>query len=123
MTTPAPPPPPVPGGAGQTITVNKDNVLEVRKIILSAAEDAQFKLFSLAHNLAVGAPAYDEISATAAAVWTANLLGNPDSHYARLMQYVDNVFELGRQLEDAAKQYGFTDDEIVASFQLQQNQV
>ncbi|MEV6228286.1 hypothetical protein AB0L88_10510 [Saccharopolyspora shandongensis] len=123
MTTPAPPPPPVPGGAGQTITVNKDNVLEVRKVILMAAEDAKFKLFSLAPSLGVSAPADDEISATAASVWTGNLLGNPDSHYARLMQYVTNVLELGQQIEEAAKQYGFTDDEIAASFQLQQKQI
>ncbi|MFI0468117.1 hypothetical protein ACH347_28885 [Saccharopolyspora sp. 5N102] len=123
MTTPAPPPPPVPGGAGQTITVNKDNVLEVRKVILMAAEDAQFKLHSLVPSLLVSAPADDEISSTAAAVWTANLAGNPDSHFARLMQYVTNVLDLGQQLEEAAKQYGYTDDEIAASFQLQQKQI
>lgn len=123
MTTPAPPPPPPTPGGGQTLTVNKDNVLEVRKIILSAAEEARLKLSSLAPNLVVRAPGEDEVSKTAAAVWTANLVGNPDSHYARLMQYVSNVFELGRQLEEAAKQYDYTDDEIAASFTVQQDQV
>ncbi|MCI2419242.1 hypothetical protein MOQ72_17485 [Saccharopolyspora sp. K220] len=124
MTTPAPPPPPpVPGGPGQMVTVNKDNVLEVRKIILMAAEDAREKLASLAPSLTVTAPAGDNISTTSAAVWTGNLVGNPDSHYARLMQYVTNVFELGLQIEQAAKDYGYTDDEIAASFQPQQRQM
>ncbi|WP_246155031.1 hypothetical protein [Saccharopolyspora hirsuta] len=123
MTTPAPPPPPPGPGGGQTITVNKDNVLEVRKVILAAAEDARIKLSSLAPNLIVRAPGDDEVSKTAAAVWTGNLVGNEDSHYARLMQYVSNVFDLGMQLEEAAKQYGYSDDEIAASFSPQQNQV
>jgi hypothetical protein len=123
MTTPAPPPPPPgPGGPGQTITVNKDNVLEVRKAILMAAEDAKFKLNELAPSLRVIPPATDDISLTSAAVWTANLLGNPDSHFARLLQYVNNVIALGDQVGEAAKQYGYTDDEIKASFQLQQTQ-
>ncbi|MGW1676732.1 hypothetical protein [Saccharopolyspora sp. NPDC002376] len=122
MTTPAPPPPPSPGG-GQTLTVNKDNVLEVRKVILAAAEEARQKLRDLMPSLIVSAPGEDEVSATSATVWTANLVGNQDSHYARLQQYVDNVFDLGRQLEEAAKQYGYTDDEIVASFNVQQGQM
>lgn len=123
MTTPAPPPPPPTPGGGQTLTVNKDNVLEVRKIILSAAEEARLKLLDLRPSLVVSAPGEDKVSTTAAAVWTANLVGNPDSHYARLQQYVDNVFELGRQLEEAAKQYGYTDEEIAASFNLHQGQM
>ncbi|MGW5648697.1 hypothetical protein ACWEV3_26720 [Saccharopolyspora sp. NPDC003752] len=123
MTTPAPPPPPVPGGAGQTITVNKDNVLEVRKVILAAAEDARLKLLALLPSLIVSAPASDAISTTSASVWSANLVGNQDSHYARLMQYVTNVFDLGQQLEEAAKQYGYTDDEIASSFNMQQRQM
>ncbi|MDA3643473.1 hypothetical protein LZ318_09170 [Saccharopolyspora indica] len=123
MTTPAPPPPPPAPGGGQTLTVNRDNVLEVRKVILSAAEGAKKKLRDLRPSLMVSAPGYDKVSSTAAAVWTANLVGNPDSHYSRLQQYVDNVFELGRQLEEAAKQYGYTDEEIVASFNVQQGQM
>ncbi|MEU6266775.1 hypothetical protein [Saccharopolyspora shandongensis] len=123
MTTPAPPPPPVPSGAGQTITVNKDNVLEVRKVILLAADEAHQKLRALQPSLVLYAPAGDEISKTSTSVWTANLVGNPDSHFARLLQYVENVFDLGRQLEEAAKQYGYTDDEIAASFNMQQRQM
>ncbi|TWG08972.1 hypothetical protein [Saccharopolyspora dendranthemae] len=117
MTTPPPPPAPGSGAPGQTITVNKDNVLAVRKTILAAAEEASERLNDLAPSLAVSPPAGDEISQRAAAVWTANLLGNPDSHFKRLQQYVDNVVALGEQLGEAAKEYGYTDEEISASFQ------
>lgn len=123
MTTPAPPPPPPAPGGGQTLTVNRDNVLEVRKVILSAAEEAQTKLWALHPSLIVHSPAGDEISKTSSAVWTANLVGNPDSHYSRLLQYVQNVFDLGKQLEEAAKQYGYNDEEIAASFSVQQRQM
>ncbi|GAA2779581.1 hypothetical protein [Saccharopolyspora taberi] len=114
----APPPPPGPGGGpGRTITVNRDNVLEVRKVILQAAEAARGRLRSLKSNLMITRPADDKISTAAAATWNANLLTNTDSHFTRLMQYVDKVEDLGRQVEEAAKQYGYTEDEIMASFQ------
>ncbi|MBQ0927278.1 hypothetical protein [Saccharopolyspora endophytica] len=118
MTTPPPPPAPDAGVAGQTITVNKDNVLQVRRTILAAAEDARERLYGLAASLQVVPPANDDVSKHAANTWTAYLLGNPDSHFNRLMQYVDNVVQLGEQLGEAAKQYGYTDEEISASFQL-----
>ncbi|WP_433869778.1 hypothetical protein [Saccharopolyspora sp. CA-218241] len=117
MTTPAaPPPPPVPGGAGQTVAVNQDNVLEARKIILAATHEAEERLGGLQWSLAIDPPAKDDISVAAATEWNRNLLTNPDSHYNRLMQYVLNVKQLAVQMEDAAKQYGYTEEEIRASF-------
>ncbi|TDD52025.1 hypothetical protein E1288_13400 [Saccharopolyspora elongata] len=95
----------------------------MRKVILMAADEAKQKLQELQPSLIVYAPASDDISNTSASVWTANLVGNPDSHFARLQQYVDNVVGLGRQLEEAAKQYGYTDDDIAASFNMQQRQM
>ncbi|GAA4860361.1 hypothetical protein [Saccharopolyspora rosea] len=124
MTTPAPPPPPpAPGGPGQSITVNKDNVLQARKVILQAVEHAHDRLEALQYDLAISAPADDRISSTAAAVWNGNLVLNPDSHYNRLRQYVDNVQKLAEQLEEAAKQYGYTEEEITASFNAQARQM
>ncbi|WP_249124191.1 hypothetical protein [Saccharopolyspora erythraea] len=98
--------------------MNKDNVLEVRRVILAAAEDAYDKLDKLRGELAISSPAKDKISSAAAATWNANLLTNADSHFNRLRQYVQNVADLGRQIEDAAKQYGYTEEEIAASFQI-----
>ena len=117
MTTPAPPPPPpAPGGPGQSITVNKDNVLQARKVILQAVEDARERLRMLVQDLAIYPAADDQISVTAARVWNQNLVGGQDSHFKRLMEYVDKVEALGKQLEEAAKQYGFTDEAIESSF-------
>ncbi|MFC7340830.1 hypothetical protein [Saccharopolyspora griseoalba] len=113
MTTPVQPP-----AGGQTITVTEDNVLEVRRTILSAAEEALHRLQSIAPGLQVTPPATDEVSRSAAAYWTAKLVGAEDSHFQRLLQYVDDVIALGEQVGEAARQYGHTDEEIQASFQL-----
>lgn len=114
MTAPAPPPPP--GGPGQTITVTPDNVLQARRIIGQAAEDAKARLHHLQHDLRVSPAARDDISTAAAVAWNRHLLVDGDSHFQRLISYVSSVEQLGNQLEEAAKQYGFTDEEIAASF-------
>ncbi|MFR9731323.1 hypothetical protein ACL03H_19005 [Saccharopolyspora sp. MS10] len=114
MTAPAPPP--APGGPGQTITVTPENVLAARRVIGEAAEDARKRLFQLRLDLRVLPAATDEISLAASQAWTANLIGDPDSHFSRLLDYVTNVQQLGEQLEEVARQYGIDDEEIEASF-------
>lgn len=120
MTTP--PPPPVPGGSDQTFAVDENNVLAARGVILRATEDARRRLEELRPALMIKSPAQDEVSLAATRIWNGNLQGNPDSHYARLMQYVLNVEALGVRLEEAARQYGYTDEEIAASFNVQDRQ-
>lgn len=112
MTAPAPPP----GGPGQAITVSPENVLQVRRIIGQAAEDARSKLQHLQRDLRVRPAADDDISKAAATAWNHNLSSAPDSHYQRLVSYVLQVERLGQQLEQTARQYGLTDEEIAASF-------
>lgn len=114
MTAPAPPP--APGGPGQQITVTPENVLAARRIIGEAAEDAKHKLRNLRTELAVTPAAKDDISTAAATVWNRNLIMGPESHFERLHAYVQHVEQLANQLGEAAKQYGFTDEEIAASF-------
>ncbi|GAA2357092.1 hypothetical protein GCM10009854_39240 [Saccharopolyspora halophila] len=103
---------------GQAITVTEDNVLEVRRTILAAAEEALHRLQSIAPNLQVTPPATDEVSRSAAAYWTHRLVGAEDAHFQRLLQYVNNVIELGEQVGEAAREYGYTDEQIQESFQL-----
>ncbi|WP_243792778.1 hypothetical protein [Saccharopolyspora gloriosae] len=114
MTAPAPPP--APGGPGQTITVTPENVLAARRVIGEAAEDAQAKLGRLRKDLMVRPAADDDISSTASAVWNKNLVVGPESHFERLHSYVLQVQDLANQLGEAAKAYGFTEEEIEASF-------
>lgn len=121
MTAPAPPPPP--GGPGQTITVTPDNVLQARRIIGQAAEDALERLNGLAYRMRVLPPGSDQISQASARVWNHHLVGAPDSHYQRLIEYVKSVQQLGDHLEDVARQYGITEDEIAASFQHHRRQM
>jgi len=120
MTAPAPPPPP--GGPGQTITVTPDNVLQARRAILAAAEEARDALVRKQPDLMVRPAAQDQVSTAASTMWTRKLLSEQDSHYNRLMSYVLEVEKLGHQLGETAKQYGFTDDEIAASFQTTERQ-
>lgn len=122
MTTPSPLPP-APGGGHRTFAVDKGTVLAARKVILQAAEEAKSALRELRHDLEIQAPAHDDISLAATRAWNGNLQGDPDSHYARLMQYVLNVQELGVQLEEVAKQYGYTEEEIAASFNVHDRQL
>ncbi|WP_460954742.1 hypothetical protein [Parasphingorhabdus pacifica] len=114
----APMPPPIPGGDRQSFVVDEENVLAARNVILRATEDARRRMKELQPGLMIDSPAEDEISVAAARVWNGNLQANADSHYARLMQYILRVEELGEQLEEAAKQYGYTEEEIAASFRV-----
>jgi hypothetical protein len=106
---------PVSGG-GPSIEVTPDNVLDVRRVILRAVEEARTRLEKVRHDLAIQRPADDRVSAAAAELWNASLITHPDSHLNRLMGYVHNVEVLAAQLEEAARNYGYTDEEIAASF-------
>lgn len=111
------PSPPTTGGPGQTFTVNEDNVLAARKVILSAAEDAMRKLDGMKFDLVIKPSAEDSISTPSAEFWNRSLLTEQDSHFNRLRQYVTNVLDMAKQVEEAAKQYGYTEEEIAVSFQ------
>lgn len=119
MTTPAPPPP----GGGNGIEVNKDNVLAARKVILHSADDAEDKLRHLRGTLAITNSPEDQVSVAAATEWNKNLVTDADSHFNKLNQYVRNVRDLAKQLEEAAKQYGYTDEEIATSLQAQNKRI
>ncbi|WP_258347719.1 PE domain-containing protein [Saccharopolyspora gregorii] len=114
MTAPAPPP--APGGPSQTITVTPENVLAARRVIGEAASSARDQLGRIRMDLRVLPAASDEVSAAAARVWNMNLLGSPESHYGRLLEYIRGVEQLGEQLEEVARQYGIDEEEIAASF-------
>lgn len=115
-------PPPEPANPARTLVVDRDNVLQAGKVVSEAVEAAYRKLDEIAVDLVIDSPADDRISTASAAEWNANLVGNDNSHYARLRQYVDHVRDLADQLRDAAEQYGYTDEEIAASFTVRPGQ-
>lgn len=106
---------------GPSFEVNEDNVLAARATILNAADEAMLRLGQLRYDMIMQPCGEDKISKDAAALWNDRLVQAPDSHASRLGDYIKAVQELGLQLEDAAKQYGFTEEEIEASFKATQS--
>lgn len=108
-------PPPAPPTA-MSLQVNKDNVLQVGHIIRIAADEAQLKLQDLIQNMWVRPCGEDVVSKEAAVAWQARLTGTPESYAARLLSYVQSVSDLADQLQETARQYGYTEAEVSNAF-------
>jgi hypothetical protein len=64
----------------------------------------------------LGVLGQDLVSEAATGEWAKILVSNDDSYSKRIAQYIDGLGKLADQLKTAAKQYGFTEDEITAAF-------
>ena len=107
---------PSPALAGISLQINKDNVRQVRATILHAVDHAKDTLSEARARMRLEPCAEDPVSEEAAAAWNARLVDAPDSYAERLQQYVDSLYHLCDQLEDTAKQYGYTEEEITNTF-------
>jgi uncharacterized protein YutE (UPF0331/DUF86 family) len=104
------------GIASGTFTVNRDNVLAAGRIIESQA-DALFDLWKdRVEDLRIDPPGTDEVSIRMANAWNDRLVEDEDSYKNRVKDYVIGLRKLAIQLGDAAKSYGYTEDEISAAF-------
>lgn len=104
------------GIASGTFTVNSDNVLAAGRIIESQA-NALFDLWKDgAKNLRIQAPGEDDVSVRMAEAWNDRLVDDEDSYKNRVKDYVIGLRKLAVQLGDAAKTYGYSEDEISAAF-------
>lgn len=102
-------------GSG-TFTVNKDNVLAAGRIIESQA-DTLFDLWkSRSRDLRVLPPGEDSVSQAMAQAWNDRLYEDEDSYRSRIQDYILGLRKLGVQLGDAAKAYGYSEEEISAAF-------
>jgi hypothetical protein len=99
-----------------TFTVDKDNVLAAARIIDAQADALQEKLRDAVENLKLEPPGNDAVSIRMAAAWNDLLLGNDDSYRHRIGEYVASLSRLAGQLSDAARSYGYSEDEISAAF-------
>ncbi|GGU18844.1 hypothetical protein [Lentzea flava] len=102
------------GPSTQSFHVNKDNVLKAGKIIQDQAKELRRALVSAQHNLRVyvDAKSAGEVSENIAGLWNRRLTTDDDSYVGRIEKYAESLENLGLQLKESAKQYGFTDDEI-----------
>lgn len=99
-----------------TFTVNHENVLAAARIIDAQADALQQKLRGAADALWLESPGNDDVSVRMAAAWNDLLLNNDDSYQVRINEYVASLRRLAGQLGDAARSYGYSEDEISAAF-------
>lgn len=102
-------------GSG-TFTVNKDNVLAAARIIENQAENLNRVLRINRRILRVRPPGGDDVSTRIAPAWNDRLIDDSDSYAERIQQYVAGLRKLAVQLGDAAKAYGYSEEQIEAAF-------
>ncbi len=102
-------------GGGQ-LTVNHDTVLQAGKIISDQFDQLNTITRGKLENMQVGVLGQDLVSLAATDQWAKILVTNDDSYSNRIMQYIAGLGKLADQLKAAAKQYGFTEEEITAAF-------
>jgi hypothetical protein len=106
------------GAGGVTsgqFTVNPGNVLAAGKIIDAQADELQDKYLPRLGGLYIDPPGHDRISDRMATAWNDLIVGNDDSYANRVRQYVESLRRLVTQIEEAAKTYGYTDDQIASA--------
>jgi len=103
-------------GTGRKFAVTKETVLQAGKII-TAQRDALVDSYSSAHReLRVELDAADAVNQDIANAWNSRLVDGEESYAGRVRQYIESLDNLVAQLRDAAAQYGFTEDDVKASF-------
>jgi uncharacterized protein YcfJ len=106
------------GASSQTFHVNKDTVLKAGKIIQDQAAKLRPELTEAKRTLRVhvdGASA-GIVSQDIASLWNKRLTTDHDSYVQRIAQYIENLEKLAEQLQQSAKQYGYTEEEITSVF-------
>ncbi|MCP2166180.1 PE domain-containing protein [Goodfellowiella coeruleoviolacea] len=103
-------------GSGKTVKVNPDNVLQAGKIINEQVESLRTTFDAASRDLIIDAPGGDIVSSEVAAAWNSRLAQADDSYAKRVQQYIDSLDKLCAQMREAAKQYGYTEEDITGSF-------
>jgi hypothetical protein len=101
---------------GVKITVNEHNIVKAAAIIEAEAQRFQKEITAIADDLYVKPMGGDPVSAEAARVLTEKFQKGEGSYVGRCEQRVQMLAELANQLKEAAKTYGFTEDEVKSQF-------
>jgi hypothetical protein len=104
------------GISGGHLTVNHDTVLQVGKIIHDHWQQLNEITLVKLQSMELGVLGQDLVSQAATTEWAKILVANDDSYSKRIAQYIDGLGKLADQLKTAAKQYGYTEDEITTAF-------
>jgi len=98
------------------VVVDKDNVLQAAKVIQDTVGTYRDAILQDFAGLAIVPPGNDPVSVQAAQEWSKKLLTDPDSYRARVNQYLGSLDNLVNNLITAAKQYGYTEQQITDAF-------
>ena len=106
------------GGAGSGIKlkVDQNNVMQAARIVMAEAERFRTQVEARRAGLKVYPVGGDPVSKEAARVLNQKFWGSPDSYLERCIDYADMLEQLARQLGEAAKTYGHTEEQIRIMF-------
>ena len=103
------------GPSTQQFHVDKDTVLKAGKVI----HDQWLMLDEVygdnADKLRIKSSG-DKITADVVEAWNDRLVFHEDSYANRIKLYLDSLKSLSDQLKASAQQYGYTDEEVMATF-------
>ncbi len=96
--------------------VSRDEVLAKRAALLAEADDFQQFLDSIWDQLRMEPMGGDPVSHDVARAVTYRMRDAEDSYFSVCQAWVNNLYQAAEALAETARQYGFTDEEIAASF-------
>ncbi|MGH3898440.1 MAG: hypothetical protein ACRDTA_09325 [Pseudonocardiaceae bacterium] len=102
--------------AGPAFAVSRDEVLAKHAALLAEADDFQVFLNHIRDQLFMTPMGGDPVSHDVARAVTARIRDADNSYFTVCQQWVDNLYQVATALAETARQYGYTDEEIAASF-------
>lgn len=102
--------------AGPAFEVSPAEVLAKRAALLAEADDFQLFLNHTWDQLFMTPMGGDPVSQDVARAVTDRIRDAEDSYFNVCQQWVDNLYQTADALAETARQYGYTDEEIAASF-------
>jgi hypothetical protein len=102
--------------AGPAFVVSRDEVLAKRVALLAEADDFQLFLNHIWDQLFMKPMGGDPVSHDVARAVTDRIRDADDSYFNVCQAWVNNLYQAAEALAETARQYGYTDEEIAASF-------
>ncbi len=102
--------------AGPAFVVNRDEVLAKHAALLAEADDFRLFLDRIRDQLFMKPMGGDPVSHDVARAVTDRIRDAEDSYFNVCQQWVNNLYQVAEALAETARQYGYTDEEIAASF-------
>lgn len=107
--TPAP-------ATGPAFVVSREEVLAKRAALLAEADDFQLFLDRIEGQLRMAPMGGDPVSKDVARGVNYRIRDADDSYFNVCQAWVNNLYQTADAMAEVARQYGYTDDEIAASF-------